>query len=116
MALVLASLEPIFDTARDALWKLDLEGSAVRIERDAWRKRGDVNRWLMSDALGLGMATSSEAEVALREARDLLRRSDADPADIQRVGEDLRRLLPEMDPFLVRWRHYLEQRDPGAAA
>lgn len=114
--LVLASLEPIFDPARDALWKLDLEGSAVRIERDAWRKRGDVNRWLMSDALGLGMATSSEAEVALREARDLLRRSDADPADIQRVGEDLRRLLPEMDPFLVRWRHYLEQRDPGAAA
>lgn len=107
--LVLASVEPIFDPVRDALWKLDLVGSMVRIERDAWRKRGDANRWLTSDAIGLGMATSNEAEVVLGDASRLLRTQNPDPAEIKRVNETLHRVLPEMDPFLVRWRHYMEQ-------
>jgi hypothetical protein len=107
--LVLVSLEPIFDTARDALWKLDLAGSTVRLTKDAWRKRGDANRWLTSDVIGLGMATSPEAEAALHEASRLLREPSPDPAEIARVDAELARLLPEMDPFLVRWRHYRDQ-------
>jgi hypothetical protein len=108
--LVLASLEPIFDIARDALWKLDLVGSLVTLEKDAWRKRGDVNRWLTSPVIGLGMPTSPAAEAALKAASRLLRAPIPDPAEIARVDARLHDLLPEMDPFLVRWRYFLEQR------
>lgn len=118
--LVLASVEPIFDTERDALWKLELADSTgkreVKLEKDAWRKRGDVNRWLTSDVIGLRAATSPETEVALRDASRLLRESSPDPAELARINEELLRLLPEMDPFLVRWRHYLNQRAEARGA
>lgn len=105
--LVLASMEPIFHASKDALWKLDLAGSDVRIELDAWRKRGNADRWLVSDVFDLGEATSREAERVLTEARALLGSVDPAADEVRRVDELLGKLLPEMDPFFVRWRHYL---------
>ncbi|WP_437764578.1 AAA family ATPase [Sorangium sp. So ce281] len=107
--LVLASVEPLFDPEADALWKLDLVDGAVQIAQDVWHKRGDVNRWLMSDVFDLDAATSAEAEAVLRQARQLLRDSSPDAAEVRRVNEALLRSLPEMDPFLVRWRYYVQQ-------
>ncbi|MCA9699762.1 MAG: AAA family ATPase [Myxococcales bacterium] len=105
--MILASMEPEFDVERDALWKLDLDGATVSVERDTWHKRGDINRWLMSDVFDLGAATSSPAERILRRAQDLIARADPDPAEVQDVDRELGRLLPEMDPFIVRWRYYM---------
>lgn len=70
--LVLASMEPIFDPDRDALWKLDLVDGDVQIERDQWHARGDVNRWLTSDVFDLKAATSAGAQAALLEAQALV--------------------------------------------
>jgi hypothetical protein len=70
--LILASMEPIFDTKKDALWKLDLVDGDVRIAKDAWTSRGDVNRWLTSDVFSLASATNPATEKVLREAGELL--------------------------------------------
>jgi hypothetical protein len=112
--LVLASMEPLFDPEKDALWKMDLVGNQVKIERDAWHLRGDVNRWLTSDVFDLGSATSPEAERVLKEASDLLSQREPAPGEVQRVDAELSRLLPEMDPFFVRWRYYMNGRLAGA--
>jgi hypothetical protein len=105
--LVLASMEPLFDPKQDTLWKLDLVEGRVRVERDHWRLRGDVNRWLLSDVFDLSEATSSEAEEALGRAKELLRQDKPERAEVLGVSEELGRLLPEMDPFWVRWRYYM---------
>lgn len=105
--LILASVEPRFDPSRDALWKLDLVDGEVVLEREGvWHGRGDVNRWLVSDVFDLGAPTSREAEKALSRAKALLSSRDGSPEEIQEVDSQLARLLPEMDPFFIRWRHY----------
>lgn len=105
--LILASMEPHFDSARDALWKLDLVGAKVEIAMDAWRPRGDVNRWLQSDVFDLRSATSSEAEGAMKRASALLGQASVDQSEVNEVDGELVRFLPEMDPFFVRWRYYM---------
>jgi hypothetical protein len=112
--LVLASMEPHFDPAVDALWKLDLVQADVVLERDLWHPRGDANRWLMSDVFDLGAATSSQTEKVLKQASELISQPAPDPRQVEEVDKELVRLLPEMDPFFVRWRYYTrDQRSRG---
>jgi hypothetical protein len=93
--LVLASMEPVFDPMKDALWKLDLHEGAVTMERDVWRKRGDANMWLVSEdvldpfeigdgwfALDLNSFKTVVGPQAPPE------RSDAITATIKRLGLD----------------------------
>lgn len=107
--LVLASMEPLFNSKQDALWKLDLVGGDVVIERDKWHRRGDVNRWLTSDVFDLPAATSPAAEVALARAGELLQASDPAPDRVREVDAVLGQVLPEMDPFFVRWHYYMDK-------
>lgn len=102
--LVLASMEPEFDAAKDALWKLDMAGDAVRVERDRWHRRGDVNRWLVSDVFDLGRAVAPATERALSDATALMASAAADPVAVRALDARLVALLPEMDPFFIRWR------------
>lgn len=105
--LVLASAEPLFDPARDALWKLDLEDGEVRIERDQWRKRGDANRWLKSDVFDLKEAVSREAEAVIVEAGLLLRAAEPDVGQLRALDARILELFSDQDPFFLRWRHYV---------
>lgn len=107
--LVLASMEPEFDEAKDALWKLDMVAGDVRLDRDPWHRRGDVNRWLVSDVFDLGAPTSREAERVLADASGLLAADHPAPDEVRRSDEALGRLLPQMDPFFVRWRYYMDK-------
>lgn len=111
--LVLASIEPFFDPQRDALWKLDLVGQDVRLARDEWHKRGDVNRWLVSDVFDLGTATSTEAQRVLEEASVLLAQKSPDAEQVRKVDVELGQVLPEMDPFFIRWRYYMKSSLPN---
>jgi hypothetical protein len=70
---VLASLEPHFDDATDALFHFDLKGKDVTVEKLPWRMRGDASAWLTSDVFGLGEARSPEAEDAIRTAMEAMR-------------------------------------------
>lgn len=126
--LVLVSMEPGFDRERDALWKLELvlrsgaspggeqlvtgdDGRAdVAIERDRWEPRGDAQRWLLSDVFAMNATTAPEVERVLAAANRLLTTETPDAQEIEKVDEQLRRLLPGMDPFLFRWSALLERK------
>jgi hypothetical protein len=70
---------------------------------------------LTSDVIGLETATSPQAEAVLRDARRLLRTDSPSPDELRRVNASLLAVLPEMDPFLVRWRLYVQQHGGEAA-
>ncbi|NJK32954.1 MAG: ATP-binding protein [Deltaproteobacteria bacterium] len=58
--MILASLEPLFETERDALWHLDLADRRVQ-----------VNNWLTSETFGLDSPRSLEVESAIKRAKEL---------------------------------------------
>ncbi len=111
--LVMASIESMFDVDRDALWKLDIDDNGIRVERDIWRKRGDVNRWLKSDVFDLPEATSVQIQQAIRDAARLSEMDNPPPEEIQRVNHELAIHLPEMDPFFIRWQLLFEDKLEG---
>lgn len=122
--LVLASMEPRFDNTLDALWKLELvtrsmevlrEGKMVAIDvpevqlaRQEWYKRGDVTAWLTS-LFDLFNARSFEADIAIREAMQLVTQKDPDVEQIRRLTAELHRVLPETDRLWVRWAEFAEK-------
>jgi hypothetical protein len=107
--LVMASMESIFDSTKDALWKLDLSGQSVTIEKDIFYKRGDVNRWLRSDVFDLAEATSREVEKAISKAAKLSSDAEPDCQEVKLTDKLLIKLLPEQDPFYARWRYLMSR-------
>lgn len=105
--LVLASVEPVFDTSLDKLFTLDFQDGAVELREEAWAKQGDVINWLVSDSFGLHQGRSIEAEVAI-EAAEAWMRGDKDrlPAHLsskEDIHVELLRVLAGHDPFWPRW-------------
>ena len=105
--LVLASIEPHFDEAQDALWKLDLTAGGVEIARDHWHLRGNVSAWLRSDVFDLGDDRSVEAEAALAAAARLIGASGLSRADALTMSRRLLKLLNPNDPRYLSWRHHM---------
>ncbi|ATB44145.1 hypothetical protein CYFUS_009627 [Cystobacter fuscus] len=101
--LVLASMEPLFDTDEDALFMFDLVGSEVKVSKADWRPRGDANAWLTSEVFDLKEPRSVEAERAITEARAALKNSQLPIEEVKRIHNDLYRLLKDTDPFWPRW-------------
>jgi PAS domain-containing protein len=119
--MVLASLEPHFNEAKDKLFLFALEDAAghtpsktVTLREVPWAKRGDAVSWLTSPVFGLGQARSSEAERAIEAAYDYMAGRHADlPEDLRsadQIDRELRRLLPDQDKFWPRWVVYRERK------
>jgi hypothetical protein len=108
--LVLASLEPVYDPALDALWMFDLIDHEVRLTKDNWHPRGDVNAWLRSEVFDLKEARSEEAERAIQLAVQAINNPTAELAELAEVHNALHELLKETDPFWNRWLHQAERR------
>jgi hypothetical protein len=108
--LVLASIEPDFDDRKDAVWELDLVNDRVELRQFPWRRVGDVNNWLTSTVFDLSEPRGIEAEEALREAQELLRRTSKPTLkEFEKVDQKLRKVLGDIDPFWIRWSHNLDQ-------
>jgi hypothetical protein len=108
--LVLASIEPDFEPAKDAIWELDLVNGRVELKEFPFRRLGNVNHWLTSSVFDLSEPYGLEAEAALDEALGLLRASPKPSLEeFQRVDRKLRRVLGDVDPFWIRWSHHLDQ-------
>lgn len=106
--MVLASMEPLFDAERDALWHMKLRDRKVSLERAAWERRGEVNHWLMSSAFDLEQARSLEAEQAIMRARALYLSPRPDPTEVQSVRRALADSLPDIDPFWSGWLRFID--------
>ncbi len=107
--LVMTSLEPIFETERDRVFRFDLVGDDVEVAVDPWRPRGDASAWLTSEIFDLGQARSLPAEKAIAEAMEAMRRPDLQIEQIQEIHTRLHGVLKDTDPFWVRWRYRAEQ-------
>lgn len=105
--MVLASLEPHFNTETDRLFHFDLQGREVVLEETPWTKRGDALAWLTSDVMDLKEGRSIEAERAITAAYDFMAgRHDKLPQDLttaDAIHAELVRLLPDQDPFWPQW-------------
>jgi len=111
--LVLASAEPWFDPKQDAWFDLDLDGDPpeAKLRRRPYTPRGTPGAWLTSEAFDLETERGSiEAERAVLRARELLRQTDASVDRVMEVHKELRRVLPDVDRFWVRWNAFVEDR------
>ena len=115
--LVMASVEPHFDTARDAVFTIELRDGRAVIEEETWARQGDVVNWLVSDAFGLQQARSVEAELAIEAAEAWMRdERESLPSGLRSEGEihrELERVLPGGDHFWPRWIVWVENRRDG---
>ncbi len=104
--LVLASVEPFFDTTKDAWFDLDLdaEDKTVSLEKRTFARQGEAGMWLTSEAFDMRSSRSVEAEQALEDASKLLSKSKVDPRAARALDAKLRRVLGETDSFWTRWR------------
>jgi len=108
--LILASIEPEFDNQKDAIWELDLVNDRVELRQFPWRRVGDVNNWLTSTVFDLSEPRGIEAEEALQEARELLRRTlKPTLGEFENVDQKLRKVLGDTDPFWIRWSYHLDE-------
>ena len=111
--LVLASAEPWFDPKQDAWLDLDLHGDPpeAKLHRRSYTPRGTPGAWLTSEAFDLATERGSlDAERAVLRARKLLRQTDPTLDQVMEVHKELRRVLPDVDRFWVRWNAFVEDR------
>ncbi|MBN3818368.1 ATP-binding protein [Paraburkholderia sp. Se-20369] len=101
--LVLASVEPLFDSAQDAWFDLDFEHETVVLRNRPFVRRGEVGNWLTSEAFDLAEPRSLDAEVAIGEALALARADNPKAEDVKRVDKLLKAALGDTDRFWVRW-------------
>lgn len=105
--MVMASVEPVFDTSTDKLFVLDVEDHVVALHEEPWAMQGDAINWLVSGSFGLRQARSVEAERAIEAAEAWMRGDSAalppSLATKEAIHSELRRVLPGHDPFWPRW-------------
>lgn len=105
--LVLASVEPYFDEARDVLFHFGMNAGAVELSEIPWAKQGDAVNWLVSSAFGLTQGRSIEAERAIEAAEAFMRGDLAALPKSLRTMEaiqlELTRVLAGHDDFWPRW-------------
>ncbi len=111
--MVLASLEPHFDLAKDKLFLFELNENTISLRDVPWTKRGDAASWLTSPIFGLEQARSPEAEKAIEAAYDYMAGRHVElPEGLrtdQEIDRELRRLLSDQDKFWPRWVVYRER-------
>lgn len=107
--LVMASVEPTFNSDTDAWFDLDLEQSDVVLRQRPFIRQGDVSSWLTSQAFDLTSARSLEAEQVLEQAARVLSEEVIDAELAQSLDKKLRNLLGDTDSFWIRWRYVGEK-------
>lgn len=109
--LVLASLDPLFDEAQDALYSFDMnkEKCEIELKKEEWVRRGSSAAWLTSPVFGLETDSSEQREEAIKEAR-LAVRNRVSEEDARKVHKKLVAALHQADPFWSFWLTRAEKR------
>ncbi len=113
--LVMASVEPSFDSDKDAWFDLDLvvdehQNAEVGLVKRPFIRRGDVLNWLTSEAFDLSSTRSFEAETVLEEAAIALSDENFDAEKARALDAQLREVLGDTDRFWMRWRFVAEKK------
>ncbi|WCM21168.1 ATP-binding protein [Paraburkholderia bryophila] len=113
--LILASLEPTFNPAIDALFDLDLERApggkqCVVLRKKVWEKKGTVDRWLTSDIFELKQARSQEAERVIEAVIAAMQSEHVTARKARQLDDQLARVLSDADPLWSRWRFVAERK------
>jgi hypothetical protein len=72
-------------------------------------KHGSANYWLESEVFGLGEARSKPAEEIIGRAIQIQLDKQSAAEDVRKINRELVRLLPDDDPFWVRWRYFYQK-------
>lgn len=115
--LVLASIEPVFDSKQDAWFDLDLvantsgKGASVVLQKRPFMKLGTAERWLMSKAFDLpdeGRAPSIRA--LIERAESAMDDPKFSKHDALALHHELQKSLGDTDPFWSLWRFTADKR------
>ncbi len=110
--LILASMEPVFDEDLDSLFHLymDLEDGSVQLNEVPFVKRGNVDKWLISDIFGLSQPRSIEAENAIETAREVQLADNPPGEEVQQISNTLQKVLAPDDEFWPLWTHFAKEK------
>jgi len=101
--LVMTSLEPVFDAAADKWFDFELGADgAVYVTAETFEKKGDANQWLQSEAFDLDSTYSLETSAVMSRMRELINAPLVDPSAVKEQYQELLRVLPVNDTFLLR--------------
>jgi predicted ATPase len=108
--LVLASIEPVFDSTLDSLVHLKLSQTGkVSLEKIDFERQGDISSWLTSPVFELRHARSQQAEKAIEDAKALQLKNDISPDEVKLISQHLVNALAPNDRFWPRWIFFAEQ-------
>jgi hypothetical protein len=111
---VLASLETLFDSTRDAWIDLDYvhaeDGAEVTLTLRPFEKHGTVSNWLTSDAFDLHSDRAPDVAELLNEAAQLVAQAQPDSGALAAMHGKLCGALNPKDSFLFRWRALAEKK------
>lgn len=108
--LIMASVEPLFETEKDAWFDLDIVDNQVTLTRRPFIRQGDVRNWLTSEAFDMKSGYSIEAEKVLEESAQVLSNENFDRDEAKALDQRLREVLSDTDPFWMRWRFVAEKK------
>jgi predicted ATPase len=108
--LVMASLEPFFDSKKDAWFDLNLVDGEVTLEKMNFVKRGGAEMWLLSDAFDLQTTGSPQREKAIARAARAIENPKLTKKNFLIHDKELRDLLSETDEYWLNWRFYGERK------
>jgi len=108
--LIMASVEPLFDSEQDAWFDLDFERKKVVLRRRGFEKHGDAATWLVSEAFDLKSSRSLEYERLIEDAAELLERPQTSREQIEKMHKKLIDALGPKDEFLFRWRSICDKK------
>jgi hypothetical protein len=103
--LVMASIEPLFDTEKDAWFDLDLERKKVVLRQRDFEKHGSAAGWLISEAFDLQSGRAIEYEALVKKAATLLEQEHPSFEKIKKMNAQLVDALSPTDDFLFNWRY-----------
>ena len=103
--LIMSSVEPIFDTKKDAWFDLDYEREKVVLTKRDFEKHGDANAWLVSEAFDLKSSRANEYEALIEKAAAILESEKINQSAFNEIHRKLVLALDPKDDFFIRWLH-----------
>jgi predicted ATPase len=108
--LIMASVEPFFDSNKDSWFDLDLTNNQVALSHREFVRQGDIRSWLTSEAFDMKSGYSMEAERVLEDAAIALSDEKFGKDNAKALDQRLREVLSDTDQFWMRWRFVAEKK------